>query len=204
MNELEIVVFANSSKHGEHCVAGKNTSDKKWVRPVSSPSGGALNKNQIRYENPYGKFQVKTLQIIKLSYLKKVPLPNQPDNYLIDNKIWKQNYAIDSNEISNYLDKPESIWGTTDRLSFSEIKLGKIKIDQSLYLVKVQNLKLYFGSENKKRAKFSYNKINYDLAVTDPAFISIKGDEKSKYGVLCISLGAVFHGSCFKLVAGIF
>ena len=37
MNELEIVVFANSSKHGEHCVAGKNTSDKNGLDPFHLP-----------------------------------------------------------------------------------------------------------------------------------------------------------------------
>ena len=34
-----IVVFANSVKHGKHCVAGKDVQSKKWIRPVSNAEG---------------------------------------------------------------------------------------------------------------------------------------------------------------------
>ena len=66
MVSLEIVVFANSYKNSFHCVAGKTTANKKWVRPVSDVMGGELNHKQIEYKNPYGKYPVKTLQIINL------------------------------------------------------------------------------------------------------------------------------------------
>ena len=66
MINFEFVVFANSFKNKFHCVAGKTTNNKKWIRPVSNKNGGELNHEQIKYKNQYGIFSVKTLQIINL------------------------------------------------------------------------------------------------------------------------------------------
>ena len=93
-NQLRMVVFANSTKHRKHCVAGKLVDSNEWIRPVANDLGAELNKQQIEYRNPYGKFETKTLQIIKFTYLKHVPLINQPENYLIDDQVWEQNYSI--------------------------------------------------------------------------------------------------------------
>ena len=204
MINFEFVVFANSFKNKFHCVAGKTTNNKKWIRPVSNKNGGELNHEQIKYKNQYGIFSVKTLQIINLYLDEHVPLPNQPENYLVSNKIWTQNYRIESNEIFNYLDSPANLWGDGDRVSYDKIIKNYVSINQSLYLVKVSNLVLYRSEDNKRRAIFTYNKVNYNLAVTDPNFDDILNKLNSIQSVLCISLGSNFQGNCFKLVAGIF
>ncbi len=204
-NQLEIVVLANSVKHKNHCVAGKLTSDRSWVRPVSNENGAELTDSQVRYQNPYGKFLVKTLQIIKISYIKKVPLLNQPENYLIDNNIWVQNYSIKENEIVNYLDHPKDLWGASNKVSMQDINNKLITINQSLYLISVENLKLFSNQQGKRRASFIYNKIPYELPVTDPKFENLKTSPPSSLkNILCISLGEVFNGSCFKLIAAIY
>ena len=204
MISLEIVVFANSYKNSFHCVAGKTTANKKWIRPVSNKMGGELNHKQIEYKNPYGTYPVKTLQRIKMDLLENVPLLNQPENYLISDRTWVQNYSISEEEIWNYIDKPKNLWGEGDRVNFKDLMSKKLIISQSLYLIEVENLELYVSEYKKRRACFEYNKISYDLAVTDPNFEKIMNDTKELESILCISLGSNYQGSCFKLVAGIF
>lgn len=203
-NQLRMVVFANSVKHGKHCVAGKLIDSNEWIRPVANDLGAELNNQQIKYRNPYGEFLTKTLQIIKFTYLKHVPLINQPENYLIDDQVWKQNYSINESEINEYLDMPYDLWGSEDRVSYNEILNKEIVIKQSLYLVKVDNFKLYKSSSNKRRASFYYNKVPYDLAVTDPFFEKNFSRINELQNILCISLGEEYRGSCFKLVAAIY
>tara|TARA_Y100001980_G_C14546148_1_gene326083 strand:- start:1727 stop:2341 length:615 start_codon:yes stop_codon:yes gene_type:complete len=201
---LEIVIFANSYKDQGRCIAGKTINEKKWVRPVSNKNGGELNHEQIKYKNKYGVYSVKTLQKIKMKLLERAPLPNQPENFLISNELWTQNYAIQEKEIFNFLDHPDSLWGYGDRVSIEMISRKKINIEQSLYLVEVDKLKLFFSEENKRRAEFSLNGINYNFAVTDPKFDDLINEPEKINNVLCISLGSNFQGNCYKLVAGIF
>lgn len=59
------------------------------------------------------------------------------------------------------------------------------------------------------RAEFIYNRTNYRIAVTDPVIereYKSRGD--GRYEVqsvyLCISLGELFNGYAYKLVAGLF
>jgi hypothetical protein len=76
MSQVEIVVLANSVKHGQHCVAGKCMETGKWIRPVSNTRGGELNHEQAKYQNKYGVYSVKPLQRILMGFLHPVPLPN--------------------------------------------------------------------------------------------------------------------------------
>jgi hypothetical protein len=203
MSQVEILVLANSVKHQQHCVAGKYLANGQWVRPVSTEAGAELNHNQAKYQNPYGTFTVKPLQKILMKFSRHVPLIHQPENYLIDETVWRQNYSIDLNEINNYLDHPDSLWGEGNRVSYIQIRLGTIKIEQSLYLVKVDNIQLYM-KDDKRKISFIYNELDYELPVTDPNFDKVVNDFSEICGVICVSLGEEFKGNCYKLVATIF
>jgi len=199
-----IVVFANSHKHGQHCVAGKRERDHSWVRPVSSPDGAELSHDQVQYRNPYGTFSVKPLQIIEMEFSQLVPLPNQPENRLITDFTWQQRFNIGLNQIDPYLDAPANLWGHGDRVPFSSILSGAFPITQSLYLVRVENLNLNKRDNGKRRALFTYQDADYDLAVTDPKFDHLLGRDSTLSGVICVSLGEEYEGNCFKLVATLF
>jgi hypothetical protein len=203
MSQVEILVLANSVKHQQHCVAGKYLANGQWVRPVSTEAGAELNHNQAKYQNPYGTFTVKPLQKILMKFSRHVPLIHQPENYLIDETVWRQNYSIGLNEINNHLDHPDSLWGEGNRVSYIQIRLGTIKIEQSLYLVKVDNIQLYM-KDDKRKISFIYNELDYELPVTDPNFDKVVNDFSEICGVICVSLGEEFKGNCYKLVATIF
>lgn len=202
-----IVIFANSVKHGKHCVAGKDVNSHQWVRPVSDAGGAELSDQQCLCENPYGRFKVKPLQKIEMNLSQHVPLLSQPENYLISNEIWQQRYRIKRHEIQNYLDTPDSLWGPGSRVSYAQIGNNIIDITQSLYLVQAADLHLSMV-DGRRRAMFSYAGINYDLPVTDPNFEKQLA-EPDNQGILCVSLGEKYdpaggnNYSCYKIVATI-
>ncbi|WP_417665426.1 dual OB domain-containing protein [Pseudidiomarina sp.] len=204
MTQAEIVVLANSVKHGQHCVAGKCLNTGRWIRPVSNAQGAELSHDQAKYQNPYGTFGVKPLQKIKMGFAQHVPLPHQPENYLIDGNLWQQNYSIGLAELPNHLDGPADLWGEGNRVLHAQITQGLYVVPQSLYLVQVDNLSLYINNDDRRRASFTYNGIDYDLAVTDPKFDELVREQREVTGILCISLGEEYQGYCYKLVATIF
>ena len=197
-----LVIFANSVKHHQHCVAGKDILSKEWIRPVGDKNGCELKDEQTKYQNPYGKYLVKPLQKMNIEFLQKAPLKQQPENYIISNKIWEQNYKIEREEIESFLDNPSNLWldgiSKNDRVNYQLIQNNKIQITQSLYLIKVNNLKV---DKQDRRAIFSFNDIYYNLAITDPKIQYFDNSKISYY--LVISLGEEFQGYCYKLVASI-
>lgn len=201
---MELVILANSVKHKQHCVAGKCTTSGQWVRPVSNVNGAELSHTQAQCENPYGTFNVKPLQKVIMNFSRHAPLAHQPENRVIDGTTWKQNYTIKKTELNQYLDQPSDIWGVTDRVEHASVLSRQIAIGQSLYLIEVDNLNLYKNCNEKRRASFTYKGINYDFAVTDPNFDSITQNNEATMGIICVSLGEVYQGSCFKLVATVF
>lgn len=203
MTKVEMVILANSVKHGQHCVAGKCINTGRWIRPVSNKQGAELNHEQAKYQNPYGTFSVKPLQRILMGFSQHVPLPHQPENFLIDGNLWKQNFSIGLSDLFNYVDQPVDIWGLGNRVSHALITSGIYTVTQSLYLIQVDQLNLY-NKEGRRRAFFVYNGIEYDLAVTDPKFDEIVKENRLVQKILCISLGEEHKGHCYKLVATIF
>ncbi|WP_110690564.1 dual OB domain-containing protein [Salinicola endophyticus] len=204
MNNVEIVILANSVKHHQHCVAGKCTATGQWVRPVSDANGAELSHAQAQCQNPHGTFNVKPLQKVLMGFSTHVPLAHQPENYVIDGSMWRQNYRISDGELNQYLDQPGDIWGHADRVPHALILSGQIVVGQSLYLIAVDNLNLYRNQHDRRRASFSYRGTGYDLAVTDPNFDRITQNNEEVKGILCVSLGEEYQGDCFKLVATVF
>lgn len=180
----------------------------QWIRPVSDVKGAELDRHQCEYVNPHGKFTVKPLQKIEIDIQAHSPLINQPDNYLVGNGEWSQKYKIEPDEVTEYLDTPDSLWGIGNKVAYSSIEHGMVQIEQSLYLVKVASLQIHKSQSNKRRASFTYNGNSYDLPVTDPNFENHLNNPQHQ-NVLCVSLGEKYDPSggesysCYKIVATI-
>lgn len=198
-----IVVFANSVKHGQHCVAGKSLSTGQWIRPVADASGRELDHEQAKYRNPYGRYLVKPLQKIQMELGVNVPLHHQPENYLLTDTEWLQEYKIEPQEVPRFLDSPADLWGHGHAVDASMISLGVVTVQQSLYLIHVPDLHLYRNEENKRRVSLSYNGSSYDLPVTDPSFDALLSGEKESHGFVCVSLGEEYNGRHYKIAATI-
>ena len=208
-HNAELVILANSIKFGKHCVAGKLVNTPQWIRLVSDIQGSELDDSYVIVSNQYGNYPVKTLQKVHVNILSRVPLINQPENCLVDiNTRWRQNYKISFSQLNPYLDMPDSLWDIGDRVSYTAIQNRNIAIQNSLFLVKVQNLRLFtteFQGRVRPRAEFMYNNNLYNLSVTDPNFTNLLNKEQNYLeAILCISLGVPFNDYCYKIIASIF
>lgn len=206
-----IIVFANSVKKHQHCVAGKDILTKEWIRPVSKLKENELTSQQCicdGHQEP-----VKLLQQINIDLIKHDPLVNQPENYLISDKKWLLHKSISRDSVYNYLDCPDNLWinnsDKNDRVDYSLIQSKNIIITQSLYLIEVEKIYIYWkdrfeiNQNPQRRAKFKYNNIEYNLALTDPNFENYTSQYLYKK-FLCISLSGEFNGFCYKIIASIF
>ncbi len=217
-----IVILANSVKHGQYCVAGKDIVTKQWVRTVKDKEDSELSHEQAKCKNPYGVFPISVLQKIEIGLSQAAPLINQPENYIITDEIWLQRYKIDLNELNSYLDNPDILWsnqsssgnGQNDRVDYNQILNENLMIEQSLYLIKSDEIKVHvsINIKNKKRIRISfvYKDTSYNLATTNPIlWKEFSNREIGEYQfnstkTLCISLGEKFDdGFCYKLVASV-
>lgn len=199
-----VLVLAKSIKHRNFCVAGKNIVTGAWVRPVGGGEGTELTPEQVEYRNYYGQYSIKPLQVVQMSFSAGAPLINQPENKIVSGVIWQQCPPFNVTELAPYLDSPNDLWGAGYRVLYSSIEGGDTSIDQSLYLISVDNLNLFLNDNGKRKASFSYSGVTYQLSVTDPNFDNMLEEGKEGAAILCISLGENFEGYCYKLVAGIF
>lgn len=198
-----ILILANSYKHKLRCVAGKSLKTGRWVRLVADATGEAISRDQASFTNVHnGRYLCRPLQKIIMNIAQPVPLKHQPENVLCEPG-WVQNYKIGVADIPQYIDQPESLWGPGKRISTAEIEFGD-KIDQSLYLVEVDDLDLKLSADDKRRATFTYNDIEYDLPSTCPDFDKIISGEIAHNNYIVVSLGERHtDGYHYKIIATI-
>ena len=220
----ELVCLANSYKKPGRCLAGKHIQSSQWFRPVSAHETGALQPDQLCYEDG-GRVQL--LDILRLPIKCHQPEVGQPENYLIGSAGWQKVGEYSLVELPRLSDEPVSLWmdgcnwsrnnilmagSKNDRVNYYEL-LTKDHVKQSLYLIRPSKVSLNVSNRLgtlKVRAVFEYNEIDYDLAVTDPEYLSIyKAHDEGSFPLsdntyLTISLGGNYHGYCYKLVATIF
>ena len=135
----EIIIFANSLKHKQRCVAGKCVKTKEWIRPVSTSNGGAIDVEDTCVFNirKQQKWPLKLLQRAEITFSQSAPLINhQPENLVVTNQPWIDKYKIEKNEIIEYLDFPDDLWGIGNSVGYQDESKGCVQqILSSLYLI---------------------------------------------------------------------
>ena len=205
------ICLANSRKLDGRCVAGKDVTTHKWIRPVSHLETGELLPQHIHYQD--GTIP-NCLDIIRIEIVKSVPKYYQPENVLISDIQWIKEGTFPLSrleELCDYGANFVTIEGGSDRISDSYLK--KNKINSSLALIRPQALLIYktysFSRKPQLKAKFKYNGEDYHLVVTDPIIEGYDFSNNQFYKVtskktyLCVSLGEPFGVDCYKLVASI-
>jgi hypothetical protein len=200
--EYDVIIFANSVKHGEHCVAGKFAYDRKWIRLVADDAGRELTRDQVIVETKRGSFKVMPLEIVKVDILRIAPLRHQPENHIINDVRWRKGHFFSHHEISNFLDSPATLWGVGNCIAAQDVLTGNVQIAQSLYLIRADEITLHMHND-RRRVAFTFNNQRYDLPSTDPNFDKIKCGARAMHGFICVSLGEEHNGYHYKIVAAV-
>lgn len=219
----QMVVFANSVKHGGRCIAGRVATPSgensvtigNWLRPVSedSVSHGALIPG-LDFSTADRKY-IRPLDIVEIPLLSYRPEPGQPENWLVARRVsWKRAGTLARAAVLGLVDDDHSLWvargHATDRVS--EDRAGRLK--DSLALVRPSQLEFRAGESMRGqlqvRACFGWRGSSFDVSVTDDGFKARwlgagrpRVLARSKDCALCISIGTLFQGAHFLLVAGV-
>ena len=220
-NSKRIVCLANSRKMGGRCVAGKEVLPDgrpgKWIRPVSPRENDGVSEDERQYEDGT---EPRVLDVIDLLILQARPRDYQQENWLLDpDHYWERVGRFTAGELEQYTDPVGPLWvdghssssGHNARVPFS----SAVSLSSSLKLIRVGGLALSvstnpseFGDKRSLQGRFSYAGREYALRITDPAYeeMYLRRPDGS-YGVgkrlLTVSLGGMFHGFGYKLIAAI-
>lgn len=220
--EKTIVCLANSRKISGRCVAGKTFSNGRfgeWIRPVSSRATGEVSEEERQYEDGSDP---KLLDVISIPMTRHAPHAYQQENHVIDPGFyWQRTGRVTWNQLQLALDHPaQGIWvngyssysGTNDRIP-AEIAQA---LQSSLLLIEPKELTIWVGQPGRDfgnpkrqiRANFQYGGAHYNVGVTDPVisreyFAKQDGNYPLRQAMLCISLGELFEGYSYKLLAAV-
>jgi hypothetical protein len=216
---IDIICLANSRKRNGHCIAGKMFDGNHlggWMRPVSALPTGELSSEDISFEN--GKHP-RLLDVITVPVLNRSVHHYQAENYQIDtNWYWEKKGRIGTKNLDRLRDDPPELWYNGDRSFYGcndrvPEDLAKTGITSSLFFIKLQSVSFTVGMEydrRKVRAEFTYRKELYRLIVTDLDFEKklLQHDDgvytfPGSAWYVTISLGELFQGYCYKLVAAV-
>ncbi len=216
---LSLVILANSYKLQARCVAGKQLNGGvpgQWVRPVNTAHhGGAVSERDIQGGDGKG---THLRDIVNISFKGKSSHTYQPENQDIDTAFyWDKVGVADQAMLQACVDRVRgNLWvnnsssysGVYDRMSEEDL----FNVNDSLKFVLVRDLSISVinGYEGKRqvRGSFTLSEIPYNLVITDPdAHTHYLSRGEGSYSIgnsyLCISIGEVFNGFAYKLIAGI-
>jgi len=215
-----ILCLAASDKHNGYCFAGKDIETGEWIRPVSDRQGEEISVGECTL--PTG-VQAELLDILEIPFLKAVPSGFQTENHLIDpNNKWKKiadgtwqqvDEALDDHSGPLWVNESASFGYSNNRVDESQAA----GMDNSLILIRPSELRIsegrrggmFNGADDRLvKAYFSHDGIDCTLAVTDPTiknrFMAVPDHTEEMTGaVLCVSLGEVYGGNAYKLVAAV-
>ncbi|MCI5148863.1 MAG: hypothetical protein D3916_05645 [Candidatus Electrothrix sp. MAN1_4] len=226
----ELVILAKSVKYGQYCIAGREVirNERKlqlgtWIRPISDHDAGALSTSDIMLKNGRSPF---LLDIIQIDVIRNINNPTQPENWTVNKSTWEKTGRMRIESIfQQVIETPVSLWNDdfcqSDRITTEEYIRNYYNsslciIQPKYFVMEISTVYNEFEGRKKKRrrGKFLYNSVHYDLAITDPdidrkyfrPFPGINdGIRKISMDVtkclLCISLAPEFNGYHYKLIA---
>jgi len=211
------ICLANSKKLHERCIAGievkksvrlgyylvLNNNKPKWLRPVSTKQHGEVPTQEVS--------NISLMDIVEIEVTEECPDGYQSENILylphsmkvIDNIDLKDSYL---NKMVDHESK--DLFGCKGKaISLEDI----CEINHSLTLIKPENPQMHYGEDRNKhqlRCMFYHKGHQYDLPITDIDFLEKYEKEpnivqyKSNL-YFTVSLGVLFEGWHYKLIAGI-
>lgn len=205
----KIVLFALSWRNGGICVAGKDISNKNWIRPVTAT--GPIPSPQVS--------GLKLGDVVELDLGANKPTGHQTENYEYNPGPWKKAIYLDRASLKQFIDTPSHLWlsetPASKNASISMPEITATGVSKSLYFIEISDMtvkhekKDYDGIiRDKFYGVFDYNKVEYTLSITDPAFthkFQELGEYKIKNPAICVSLSEPFQrdNRCYKLIAGV-
>ena len=172
--KIDAVIMAKSSMFGNFCVAGINIETGEWVRFVAFETGDPLADFNLMFVNAPGCCEV--LDVGRIGIARRFPRNNHTEDCMIKYTPWLKMGKLKLDEVLKIHppEEHEFIFGTPHNyVHVSE--MNKLKLNYSLILIHVENLRIYFMENSRGfirgNADFIYNGIEYKgIRITEPRF----------------------------------
>ncbi|MBM3861628.1 MAG: hypothetical protein FJ395_18550 [Verrucomicrobia bacterium] len=228
-----IAVLANSVKRSGRCLAGKEMvwdgrawKAGQWIRPVSTTQGGEVSVAQM--VSALGR-EPSLLELVEMPIDSAVPLPDQPENWLIEPSLpWRRVGTLDWLQAAALVDRPRQVWD--EGQGWRRVTQGYVpRMSQpaSLYLIKpeeIVNIEVWTGPnpfepppsvKRHRQAMIRYGGLVHEFDITDPSFADryypnfpAVGTGRRKIALrapsetlVCVSVTPEYKGHQYKLVA---
>jgi hypothetical protein len=187
-----IVVLANSVKKSGRCLAGKEVvrlgqkwKVANWIRPVSTTAGGEVRTFSMTRALGHDP---KLLEIVEVPLDRAVPLPDQPENWLLETSFgvgsWKSVGHLNWEQTSELLDTPPGLWNdpASGSRRVKEEYPRAMSIPASLYFVKPEKIgsisvwsqrnhpSATYPVKKHRVARIRYAGVWHDCDIDDPNF----------------------------------
>jgi hypothetical protein len=216
-----LLILASSKKLGARCIAGISLETGQWVRPVSTPHGGALATAHCGVEGRYPR----VLEVVRFEKLDSSPLPHQPENVLVPAEPWELEVGMSRIEAADVVDEhleygPELLRGTARTLDEQAVQARPMEV--SLAVVEPQDLhfeheQVPWGSGSRMWARFRLGGHHQGLTLSDfairprlgkqpPGIYTLEGLglQPPARAIITVSLGDALDGRHYKLAAAVF
>ncbi len=171
-----------------------------WIRPVSSGPTGQIDNSLVD--------NINLLDIVEIEVTKECPNGYQSENVLFNPKSLRIIKKVPKQDIylNRLVDQKEALLFKSDSNAVSVSDISKLSY--SLTFIKPKSWSFMVGMNKQTRCIFSFADLTYDLPITDVEFCNEynknpSNAQKIKQLYLTISLGMVFEGKHYKLVAGV-
>ncbi|NLD46208.1 MAG: hypothetical protein GX660_03275 [Clostridiaceae bacterium] len=173
-----------------------------WIRPVSSGPMGQVDSCLVD--------KINLLDIIEIEVTEECPSGFQSENVLFDPKSLRVIKKVPAKDIylNRLVDQKQTLLFNSDSHAISVSDISKLSYSLTFIKPSSWRFVLVDGKHEQTRCIFSYANHTYDLPITDIDFCNdYKKNpllvEKIMQLYLTISLGMVFEGKHYKLVAGV-
>jgi hypothetical protein len=209
-----ILLFANSAKHHERCLAGIDLDTGDWLRPVASKESGFVPTVKTVFDGS----PLKPLDIVEFRMLGDVRLPWQRENRLIDCDSIRRVRQVN-------LDEAHPIMKQVADLSPSFLFESPNPVPHSFYadalfdypslaLLNIPDFRLNLQAKEQNwqhRLTFMHGKSHWDLPLTDVRYkpkAPASGKAAPYLGgeaFICVSIGEryVMTDRHYKIAAGL-
>ncbi len=212
------VCLSNSYKRGGRCIAGievmsdavgtwtivhNSDGSPRWIRPIHS-------------HTPFGEIpdsmasDIKLFSIVKLTDVVKCPQGGHAENVFFSRmEVGKDIFPSDIDALNLLVDPIHRLIFDNRGKAVSSQMFAEL--NYSLMLIHPHDVCAFIDEsrvKSKNRMKFTYDRYEYDLPITDPSFLTEFRKAPNRFFsipdvYLAISLGLEFEGWHHKLIAGV-
>jgi len=193
MVHKNIIILANSRRHGAHCIAGKDLSTLEWVRPITSFGKGRIDPDAFSDDDLLritgDASGPKVLDCVKMGFGLECGINCQPENCYIDGSAWEKYSQFPRDQLSDLIDSGVNCFlgkddPYNDRIPVADVKTTPLK--NSLNLIKLNREKNHVTLDHtlksdgtyKHKMSFTYETKPYRISVTDSYYEKVYQEMK--------------------------